>query len=154
MQLRLSNLCPVFRLPTFNSPRVLLQLQVVGYGPGNAYPLSILLESYCNRSAHSLPRHRGVPFNSPRVLLQPSRCPGERPRSIRLSILLESYCNIQPRQTSSPTTFLSILLESYCNVRHDAHSLPGRAPFNSPRVLLQPARSSSRPTRARPFQFS
>ena len=58
-------------ITTFNSPRVLLQHGVRGYGYGQREVLSILLESYCNMSYAPLITHAVFP----------------------LSILLESYCN-------------------------------------------------------------
>ncbi|CAI1493562.1 protein of unknown function [Thermococcus nautili] len=59
-------------------------------------------------------------------------------RSGSLSILLESYCNGLILLYDMFFRPLSILLESYCNATLSLLSRTVPAPFNSPRVLLQP----------------
>ena len=145
---------------TFNSPRVLLQPSVKVSGLKNSIPfqfsssliatlcsiqsrasllpLSILLESYCNKIIITTLHLDRVTFNSPRVLLQ-------RPTYNRYI-----YCDVpfnSPRVLLQPWQWLlhtshqelSILLESYCNVHIFAVNASLDWAFNSPRVLLQQA---------------
>ena len=116
---------------SFNSPRVLLQpfRRFRAFEPGHS--LSILLESYCNQAGCNRLGANHYSFNSPRVLLQ--RGDGTDP-DVAVAAFNSPRVLLQRGQRQGP--------------------LWPRAPFNSPRVLLQQVPRPCPFSHGKSFQFS